>query len=359
MNELQERLKNEIFSLCSMPTVSGFEKRASSALFERFFPHFDEWSVDAVGNHMLIKRCGRKDAPTVLIDTHFDEIGMMVSDICDGGFLKFSSIGGLSLSVLQGADVMIYGKKTLRGVIISTPPHLRSGEDDKLTDLDGLMIDTGYSRDVLSELAPVGTPVGFAPIYSSLLGTRIAGKSFDDKAPCAVCASAVIDTPREELCADVCLMLSCFEETSRIGGIAPALLSICPDYAMVVDVNLGEVPDVPKYETVPVGKGVSVSLSAATDRKLSLMTAELCKDRGIPYTIAAAPSSTGTNAPTVDLSGGGIAVVDIGLPLKNMHTYNELLDLCDCEALYRLVTEFIKNREIAELFGSRGKELPT
>ncbi len=358
MNELQEKLKKEIFSLCALPSVSGFEHRATEELFRRFGADFDECRVDAVGNHLFIKRCGRENAPMAVIDAHLDEIGMMVTDICEGGFLKFTSVGGLSLSVLQGADVVIYGKKALRGVIISTPPHLRSDGGEKLTDIDGLMIDTGYSKEALASLVPVGTPIGFSPVYSELLGTRIAGKSFDDKAPAAICAAAVIDTQREALSADICLLFSSFEETSRLGGIAPAVFSLSPDYAMVVDVNLAYAPTTQKYETVPMGKGISISVSAATDRALSLEAAELCKASDIPYTLIAAPSSTGTNAPTVNLSRGGVAVVDIGLPLGNMHTYNEVIDLFDCEALYRLVCEFIKSEDISERFGSRGKELP-
>lgn len=339
-------------------SVSGFERRAKDELYALLGKHFDEMKTDAVGNHLFLKKCGREGAPTVVVDAHFDEIGMMVTDICEGGFLRFCSIGGLSLSVLQAADVVVYGKEEIRGVIISTPPHLRDGSKEKLAETDELMIDTGYSKETLERIAHVGTPVGFLPVYSELLGGRIAGKSFDDKACAAVCAAAIADTPREEMAANVCLMLSCVEETSRLGGIAPAVNTLQPDYAMVVDVNLARVPDTPKSETVPMGKGISISLSAATDRGLSLGVAEICKNKDIPHTMIAAPSSTGTNAPTVNLSGSGIPVVDIGLPLANMHTYNEVIDLSDCEALYRLVRAFVTDGELAEKFKRDGEELP-
>lgn len=358
MNDLQKRLKNDIVELCSVPSVSGFERRATSELQALLGKSFDEMSADAVGNHFLFKRCGREGAPVALVDAHFDEIGMMVTEICDGGFLRFCGIGGLSLSVLQAADVVVYGKETFRGVITSTPPHLRDGSSDKLAEIDELMIDTGYSKERLEEIAPVGTPVGFLPVYSQLLGDRIAGKSFDDKACAAVCAAAIADTPRSKLAADVCLILSCVEETSRLGGIAPAVNRLQPDYAMVVDVNLAKVPDTPKSETVPMGKGVSISMSAATDRALSRAVADICAERDIPHTTVAAPSSTGTNAPTVNLSGAGIPVVDIGLPLANMHTYNEVIDLCDCESLYKLVRAFITDESLAKNFKREGDELP-
>lgn len=357
MNDLQTKLKKRIIELCSFMSVSGFEKRATEELQALLGKSFDEVRTDPVGNHIFMKSCEKEGAPTLLVDAHFDEIGMLVTDVCEGGFLRFCSMGGLSLSVLQAADVVIYGKEVIRGVIISTPPHLRSDKGDKLAAIDELMIDTGYSKETLEKLAPVGTPVGFLPIYSDLLCGRIAGKSFDDKACAAVCAAAIADTPKEELSANVCLMLSSMEETSRLGGISPAVNAIQPDYAMVVDVNLAKVPDTPKSETVPMGGGISISVSAATDRGLSLDVKALCERDGIAHTMIAAPSSTGTNAPTVNLSGDGIPVVDIGLPLANMHTYNEVIDLSDCEALYRLVGAFIRDGGLAEKF-KRGEELP-
>ena len=358
MNELREKLKKKIFSLCALPTVSGFETRATDALRDMFSADFDEIRVDAVGNHLLIKRGGREGAPLALVDTHLDEIGMMVTDVCEGGFLKFTSIGGLSLAVLQGADVVIYGHETLRGVVTSTPPHLRSDDGDKLTDIDGLAIDTGYSRAELERLVPIGTPVGFAPRYAELLGGRIAGKSFDNKACAAIAAAAIADADRASLACDVALLFSSVEETSRVGGAAVAAFALYPDYAMVIDVNLARIPDAPKYETVPLGEGVSLSIASCTDRALTEAVASICDGENIAYSPIAAPSSTGTNAPSVNLAGAGIPVVDIGLPLKNMHTYNEVVSLDDACSLYSLVGRFITSEKLADGFRRRGEELP-
>ena len=142
------------------------------------------------------------------------------------------------------------------------------------------------------------------------------------------------------------------------GGVTPATFSAMPDYAMVVDVNLAKVPETQKYETVPLGEGVSLGLSAATDRKLTLLCQQICKEREIPYVMVASPSSTGTNSPDVNLVGCGVPVVDVGLPLKNMHTYVETVSLDDCESLYRLVKEFITDTRIPQQFAGKGAELP-
>jgi len=352
-----KNLAREIVALCSVPSVSGFEGRSTKEIQRLYEGRFDRIDVDAVGNHFLWKTCGREGAPRILVDAHFDEIGMLVREILEGGFVRLVSVGGLSPSVLQAADVILYGKEVLRGVIVSTPPHLRSAEDDRLPDCEELLVDTGFSKDELEKILPLGSPVGFAPDYRELLGGRLAGKSFDNKACAAIAASAIASVPREALAGDVVLMLSSFEETSRLGGASAGAFGLSPDYAMVIDVNLATVPDVPKSETVPLGEGISLSVSAATDRALTLASQKICKEKNIAHTMIAAPSSTGTNATAVQLVGGGIPTVDVGLPLRNMHTYNEVLDLADAEALASFVEAFVCDGEIAKNFCVR-EELP-
>ena len=346
-------LKAEIIRLCSVFSVSGFEHRATEKI-KKIYCDFDEISTDAVGNLTLVKRCGRDGTPRVLIDAHLDEVGMIVSDVLEGGFVRITNIGGLDPSIMQASDVIIYAKEEIRGVIISIPPHLRTSDSKKkLTPINELMIDVGqgYTKEELCELIPIGTPVGFAPRYSELSNGYIAGKSLDDKACAAIALRAVLDTPKEHLAADVFVSLSAREETAADGGVRNVCFRTDPDYAMVIDVNLGEAPDAPERETVPMGKGISIAFSAATDRDLTRMTVKMCEDKEIPFVKCAEPSSTGTNATTVNLVRLGIPVVDVGLPLRNMHTYNEVIGLDDCKSLYLAVSEFIKRCDIAERYG--------
>ena len=360
----REALRELIFSICSIPSVSGFEALGQGKLVSLLKESFDRYETDSVGNCFFFKDSAKPNAPTVLIDAHFDEIGLIVTEALDGGFLRIASLGGIDPCIMQAADVAIYANETLRGIVVSTPPHLRKGDGKELPDVAEMLVDTGYALNAkeLSEIIPAGTPIGFPKNYGTLTvngeyGEVLAGKSFDDKA-CGACAAfAIMNTKKEELAANVCLLFSSYEETSRLGGAAPAAYKVYPDYALVADVNLAKVPDVKDAETVPFAKGISISVSAATDKKLTRMTKALCEDKKIPFCMCAAPSSTGTNAPTVNLVKDGIPVVDIGLPLKNMHTYNEIISMKDAEALYSLVREFICSDMIAEEFTRKEWEI--
>lgn len=352
----KEILKRDILALCRIMTVSGFEYRAVSEIESIYRKDFDEISADRVGNVMLVKRCAKENAPRILVDAHLDEVGMIVSDVIEGGFLRIVNVGGIDPSIMQAADVTVYGKQELRGIVASVPPHLKDKDGNKLPAVNELVVDVGegFSIEELREIVPVGTPVGFSPIYSELDDRYIAGKSFDNKACGAIAARAVADTPADMLAGDVYLCFSAREETSRMGGgVSAACFKAAPDYAMVVDVNLGAGPDTPPRETVDMDKGVSVAFSAATDRRLTAMTIELCREKQIAHTVCAAPSSTGTNAVEVNLVADGIPVVDVGLPLRNMHTYNEVIGYSDIQSLYSLVREFITSGKIADSFSKR------
>ena len=346
-----ELLEKDIIKLCSCMSVTGFEHRAKDFLLSEYAKFFDSVECDGVGNYTFVKKSKKENVPKVMVDTHFDEVGFVVCEILEGGFLRFTNVGGTDRAIMQGADVIIYGKQEIRGVISSVPPHLRDG-DGKLPTIDKMLIDVGlgYSKEELEELVCVGTPVGFVPNYSRLLNQKIAGKSFDNKACAAMAIRALSELDAKELAADVYLTLSCREESAKRGGASVCANKIDPDYALVIDVNLSNAPDVSSRESVKMGEGISISLCSATDRALSRCAAELCEKEGIGCMLKAESSSTGTNAVCVNLASVGIPVVDVGLPLRNMHTYNEVISLEDCQTLCDFIKAFLCDEKIAKDF---------
>ena len=204
----------------------------------------------------------------------------------------------------------------------------------------------------LEEIVRIGTPVGFAPVYRELGANEnlLVGKSFDNKACAAAAVCGIAEVDKNDLAANVYLLLSCHEETVRIGGVAPAAFSLKPDYAAVIDVNLASVPDTKRSETVDMGEGISIAISPITDKKLTKMAISLCEENSIKYERCAAPSSTGTNTSCLCIVGAGVPVVDVGLPLKNMHTYTEVIDLCDAKTLQSFVKALVSSKEIAEVY---------
>lgn len=341
-----------IRSLCSLCSVSGSEMLTDGSIKKIYGEFFDSITVDSVGNYLLYKSSGKENAVKIMIDAHYDEIGFVVTEVLDGGFLRITNIGGVDRAIMQAADVTVYGKETLSGVIISTPPHLRSG-GNKLPQIEELFVDLGigYTKDELSAIAPVGTVVTFKKVYKVLENDKFIGASLDNKACAAIAIDAIINTPKEELAGDVYITLSCREETGRSHGGAYVIANrIKPDYALVIDVNLANAPDVPSRESVKMDEGISISYSPVTSRALTLLSARLCEEAKIDYQKKTEAHSTGTNAPAVNLAAHYVPVVDVGLPIRNMHTYSELASMIDCCNLWSFVRLFASSCEIANEF---------
>ena len=344
-------LKELIVSIARIMSVSGNERRGGEELKSLVGSVFDEYRTDALGNHLFIKRCGRENAPKILVDTHFDEIGMMVTGIKEGGFVSVTNIGGVDTRILPASEVIIYGKEPVFGVFAAKAPHLSSPADrEKLTPLPEMLIDTGYDKEELEELCPLGTPVGFKPVYAELQNDRLAGKAFDDKA-CGACAIFGIDAvQKRDLAGDVYFLFSAYEETG-LTGARVAGFGIRPDYALVLDVTHASVPEAQDRYLPEFGSGVAVAVSPITNRRLTRMVTELCRTGNIPYTVDACPGNTGTNANVLGIQAEGIPTALCSLPLKSMHTSAEVLCMEDANALRKVVSAFIKSKEIAEVFG--------
>ncbi len=324
--------KELVASLASIMSISGQEERGREALCSLLQPYFDEYIPDPSGTHIFVKRSGRENAPKLLLDAHFDEIGMMVRDITEEGFLRVVSIGGLDRRILPAAEVLIYGKETLYGVIGAVPPHLQKAGDHKKTPkIEDLLIDTGYDGETLRSLVDIGTPVGFYEKTASLLGSRICGRSMDNKACCAAAVLGAAMVKKEDMAWDLYVTLSAREEVGMASGCSAAAYRIRPDAAIVTDVTFAAAWGVREDESGKMGAGPVLSLSAVTDRRLTEGLLQLCGLRDIPCQTCVDACDTGTNATMLSLVGAGIPTAVVSVPITSMHTYNETVDTVDIE----------------------------
>lgn len=329
--ELFERVK----TVTEMCAVSGREHMAFDELKERFGYMFDEIFTTATGSFVGIKRCGKENAPKLLFDAHLDEIGFMVKQICDGGFLKVTNIGGIDTKVLSAAEVWIHGKERISGVFASTPPHLKeNGSKQKLV-LSEMMIDTGRSKEYLEENTPIGTVASFKATTEKLLGNHVVGKSFDDKI-CICTILGALDLLRDkDINVDIIAQFSGGEEIGYVGA-ATAGFTAEPDYAIAIDVTNSYVPESPKRkEDNRLGKGGVISFSGTTSRPLTKRFVKAVDEKGIPYQVVGEPGRTGTNAQVLQILRSGVPTALISVPLKNMHTQAETACLDDVQNVSR------------------------
>ena len=107
----------DFIRLCETPGITGFEHTAAEAAAVLLRPWCDSVEIDSFGSVLGIRRCGRRDAKTVLLDAHIDQIGFLVTEVLDGGFLRFTSVGGVDPRMLLGCEVEILAPEPVFGVI--------------------------------------------------------------------------------------------------------------------------------------------------------------------------------------------------------------------------------------------------
>jgi endoglucanase len=92
-----------------------------------------------------------------------------------------------------------------------------------------------------------------------------------------------------------------------------------------------------------VGKGPMIYRGANINPHVFDLLVTAAEKEKIPYQIASAARGTGTDANVMQLSRGGMATGLLSVPLRYMHTPNELLSLDDLENTARLLAAFCAN----------------
>lgn len=332
--------------LCALPSVDGFEDMCGEKLKSLVLPYFDSVTCDSVGNFIFFLGSGKENAKRLLIDTHYDEVGLMVKGICDDGMLRICPIGGLDARLFPASEVTVYGLEALPGIVASKPQSLiPPAERGKLVPITDLLIDIGCSKEKAEKLVPIGSPVGYKPEYISLSG-RLCGKGLDDK----LCASAVIyavSMLKEKPAMDLYFSMSAKEEVGQRASSSAAFRAE-PDLAIALDVTFGLAPGGDPLSDRPLGKGPVVTRSLVTDKALSEHIIKTAEALQIPVQRDVCPTRTGTHADDIAFTRGGVPTALISIPIWFMHTAVETADMQDVANTAKLLCALLGDKKLKE-----------
>ena len=277
----------------------------------------------------------------IMLDAHLDRIGLIVTAIDESGFLRVDKCGGCDVRVLSAAEVTVWGKEPLYGVVTSTPPHLAKAEDvSKAPSFDSIYIDTGLCYEKVKKTVSVGDRITIDAPVRSLAGNRITGAALDDRIG-MVALLRVLDIIKDKKPAvKVSVLFSVQEETTEAGGKTGAF-GISPDEAIVVDVSFGTAPGVSEQEAGKLGEGGMICISPSLSHEMSQELITLANENGIKYQTEICPSQTGTNADVISVSKDGIKTGLVSIPLRNMHTQAEVADIEDVESVAQIIAAYI------------------
>lgn len=320
--------------------ISGYEKNVADAVANVFKEYCDEVTIDNFYNVTGKKSVGQGGNPKVMLAAHMDEVGMMVTDIDDKGFLRFTGIG-VDQRILPGQEVRVHGRRELLGVIGAKPPHLQKpGESDKAVDIKDLAIDVAMDGERIKQFVRIGDPITFNSPIVQMNGSLINGKSLDDRAGVAVMVEAMKELDRLNYGAEVFFVATTQEELGSRGAKI-STYDLSPDVGIAIDVTHADTPDAPKDRTLPLGKGPAVGMGPNMHPMLTRRLIDIAKEYGIDYQPEVIPGHSGTDAWVMQISKEGVPTVLVSVPLRYMHTTVETLDVNDIKKAGRLIALFI------------------
>lgn len=337
--EAQTRLER----LSALNGPSGSEDSVREFLTAELKPLCDDIYTDAMGNLIAVKRCGKLGAKKLLLDAHMDEVGFIVTGM-ENGFLRFAPLGGIDARVLPATKVRVLAEEPLPGIIDTMPPHALKAEDmEKAVPMDDLVIDVGLTQEEAEARIPLGTVAVYDTQPTCLQNGRLAGKCFDDRACVEIVLRTLEAVQNEQLDVDLYCMFSTQEELGMRGASA-GVYGVEPDVALVLDVTHAKTPDAQSIELMELGGGPAIGVGPNMSHEFTRQLTQIAQDENIPYQLEVMSGSSGTNAWPIQIAQGGVCTGVLSLPLRYMHTPNEVIDLADVDATARLVTAFVRKR---------------
>ena len=318
--------------------VSGCEGQVRDIIKAEIEEYCTSAEIDSMGNLKVFKASDKENAKKVLFSAHMDEVGLIVTDITDDGYLKFASVGGIDPRVLISQRVIVNGHK---GIISLKAVHLTDKEERKKPLSENkLYIDIGAStRKEAEKIALRGDYCMFDSEYVEF-GDMIKAKALDDRLGCAV----MIEILKQTWDVDLYCNFTVQEEVG-LRGARVASKGINPDFAIVIEGttcnDMAGVPENLRVTKSGMGAAISVMDSASkADRELSECLKAVAKNNGILYQLKASTAG-GNDAGAICITDGGIKTVSLSVPCRYIHSPVSVMNKKDFESCKQIISAFL------------------
>lgn len=338
-------------SLTDVNGISGHEMQVKSLMKDYLTPVSDEIVEDRLGG-IFGKKNATHGTKSLMISGHLDEIGFIVTQIDEQGYIYFTPIGGWWNQVMLSQKVTITTEngKEIRGIIGSKPPYALSPEERKKpVDIKNMYIDIGVgskeeAKEAGIELGNMITP--YSEFESLANDKYLTAKAFDNRYGCALAVDVLQQLKDENIDINLYAGATVQEEVGLRGAKVAANL-IKPDLAIAVDVGVAyDVPGMTSEKNEgKLGDGPLAILMDATSIAhdgLRKHIKDVAEHHNIPVQWATTPGG-GTDAGSIHVANEGIPTITIGVPLRYMHSNVSVLNIDDYTNSVRLITEIVRS----------------
>ncbi|MCA6071357.1 MAG: hypothetical protein LE168_03065 [Endomicrobium sp.] len=330
--------------------ISGYEENVANIMTNALSKVCANVETDNFGN--VIGKTG-KGKKKIMIAAHMDEIGMVVKNITEKGYIYFIKIGGINDSILPGKIVEIINKKGehITGIIGAKPPHLMTAEEAKQPiKYTNMFIDIGISsKEEVLKVLDVGDQIIFEPSAGVLNGDFCYGKAADNRISCyAMIKIMAALSQLKNLDAEVYACATAQEEVGLKGGKTSSF-KLNPNFALIIDTNIaGDMPGIEeKVSALKLGEGVAITMIEASGRgtivpqKVRKLMVDTAKKNKIPYQIDIIDGGM-TDGAVVYTNRNGILTGILSIPTRYVHAPISVFNMKDINAAVDLAVKTIE-----------------
>lgn len=330
--------------------IAGNERAPREVMKKYIAPYADSVETDNLGS-VIAKKVGDENGPKIMVAGHLDEVGFMVTQIDDKGFIKFQTVGGWWSQVMLAQRVTITTRKgdEIIGVIGSKPPHILPADvRNKVVDIKDMFIDVGAAskEEVLEWGVRPGDMVTPYFEFNVMKNDKyLLAKAWDNRIGCAI-AIDVMKALQNEKHPNILYSVGNVQEEVGLRGAKTATHKIQPDIGFAVDVGVaGDTPGVTaKESTSKMGAGPQIVVydaSMVSHRGLREFVLDVADEHNIPYQFETMAGG-GTDAGSIHVTANGIPALSIGIATRYIHSHAGILHRDDYDNAVKLVVEVIK-----------------
>jgi len=311
---------------------SGNEQEIAGLISELGRPYSQEILTDALGN-IVLRRPGTGKGKKLLLVSHMDEVGVIVTHIDDKGYLYFAAVGGVKNENLLAKRVMFANRYI--GVVNRDSSQAEQGKPSGKYYIDLGVRSEKEARSLVRE----GDMAVLVGDYQET-GNHILSKALDDRAGCFIALEVLKQIECEH---DLYFAFTVQEEVGARGAKTVAH-QIKPDLALILDTTLSF--DSPKEKNrTSLNQGAAIKVmdrSIVVSPQVKNWMYEIAQknDIAIQWEII---SEGGTDSGPVHLSRGGIPTGGIAIPVRYLHSGNEIAAKYDLHSAYLLTLALLQN----------------
>jgi endoglucanase len=295
------------------------------------------------GNVIVAKNPGA--TRRLMLAGHCDQIGLIVTQIDDQGFIYTQPIGGWDPQQLIGQRMVIWTDDGPVPAVISRKPiHLLTDEERKqIAKLEDIWLDIGAKdKAEAASVVRIGDPVTLQLGYQELRNGLANAPGMDNRTGLWVVIEALRRASSQPL-SWALFAVSTVQEEIGLRGAKTSAHRIDPQVGIAVDVT--HATDCPKIDRrqqgeVSLGKGPVIFRGPNMNPVVTRRLIDLCGRREIPYQISATGRATSNDANMLQISRAGVATGLVSIPNRYMHSAVETVSLDDLDQAADLLAAF-------------------